>query len=339
MEITILMGKEEKVVSGISSETTCADIIYALAHSSGQKGKFVLLAKFNEGEYKFLPNEKVLEIMKTNKFPNTLELRQVVSISQSPMVTNSQNNSPQKNVYCPKNGGFSDNQRNLSKPPYKMQQLYTQKSLDSNSSFENDTNVKKNIQNVDNRPPPPAYRDVINQKYRSLIGNNSNFDNKQHKQRHSHVNYDLGILDVQTNINSPITLLTNINRSCNHILKEQQTLLQSLDVQFESEEEKEIYQLLKQKSNLEMMISQVREGNYEEKLINCEKESVSLKNQIMSVEDNIKHMNNDIEHYKKLISRLENELNHFLEEEKNDFYKAVSITPINNRFGPKTSVR
>uniref|UniRef100_A0A0K0EFQ8 Ras-associating domain-containing protein n=1 Tax=Strongyloides stercoralis TaxID=6248 RepID=A0A0K0EFQ8_STRER len=341
MEITILMGKEEKIVSGITPETTCADIIYAMAHSSGQKGKFVLLAKFNEGEYKFLPNEKVSEVIKNKNFKNNLELRQLhqnLENSKSSNINNKiTNNMISQNNHSSKVGNFNDNQKNIINHSFK-QQLDTQKQLDTNL-YDNKINKTNFNEYVDSRPPPPAYRDVINQKYRSLIGNNSTLEKKQYKQRHSHVNYDLGILNVQTDVNSPIALLTNINRSCNHILKEQQLLLQSLEIQFNSEEEKELYQLLKQKSNLDMMISKIKECNYEEKLKNCQKESIALQNEIKSVEMNIKKINDDIEQYKNLISRLENEISIFLEQEKNDYYnKNLSISSINRYESNKASV-
>ncbi|CEF60206.1 Hypothetical protein SRAE_X000194600 [Strongyloides ratti] len=335
------MGKEEKVVSGITPDTTCADIIYAMAHSSGQKGKFVLLAKFNEGEYKFLPNEKVLEVIKIKNFNNYLELRQLMPNIENSKTSNVDSKIVNKlnfqNIYSSEIGKYNEDQKEIPRYHFK-QQFKPQKQLDTNP-YDDKINKTNFNEYVDNRPPPPAYRDVINQKYRSLIGNSSSLEKKQYKQRHSHANYDLGILDVQTDINSPITLLTNINRSCNHILKEQQSLLQSLEIQFNSEEEKELYQLLKQKSNLDMMISQIKQCNYEEKLINCQKESIALQNEIKSMEINIKEMNNDIEHYKNLISRLEHEINIFLEHEKSDYYnKNLSISPINRYESNKASV-
>uniref|UniRef100_A0A0K0F2I6 Ras-associating domain-containing protein n=1 Tax=Strongyloides venezuelensis TaxID=75913 RepID=A0A0K0F2I6_STRVS len=330
------MGKEEKIVSGISSDTTCADIIYAMAHSSGQKGKFVLLAKFSEGEYKFLPNEKVLEVMKIKNFKNNLELRQIFPrIERSKSLNKNDktiNNLPPQYTQNSKIGNILDDQRIINNHLY-QQQSYTQKFFDNKKLYEENDCRKNFNDHANNRPPPPAYRDVINQKYRSLIGNNSTLEKKQYKRKHSHVNYDLGILDVQTDVNSPITLLTNINRSCNHILKEQQALLQSLEIEFSSEEEKEFYQLLKQKSNLDMIISQVKECNYEEKLINCKKESLGLQNQIKSVETNIQQMNDDIDHYNKIISRLEHEISVILEQDKNDYYNKPSSIPSVNRYG------
>lgn len=46
MEMKVIVDGIERSVSGITNSTTCAQIIYALAHATGQKGRFVLVEKF-----------------------------------------------------------------------------------------------------------------------------------------------------------------------------------------------------------------------------------------------------------------------------------------------------
>ena len=44
MDLIVISNGVELNVSGVTEETTCLQIVYALAHATGQKGKFVLVA-------------------------------------------------------------------------------------------------------------------------------------------------------------------------------------------------------------------------------------------------------------------------------------------------------
>lgn len=46
MELKVNVDGVERSISGVSNETTCAQIIYALAHAISQKGRFVMIEKF-----------------------------------------------------------------------------------------------------------------------------------------------------------------------------------------------------------------------------------------------------------------------------------------------------
>ena len=45
MELRVVVDGVERCISGLTEDTTCAQIIYALAHATGQKGRFVLVEK------------------------------------------------------------------------------------------------------------------------------------------------------------------------------------------------------------------------------------------------------------------------------------------------------
>ncbi|MFH4974884.1 hypothetical protein AB6A40_001593 [Gnathostoma spinigerum] len=64
MELKVLMDGVERSVSGLTETTTCAQIIYALAHATGRKGKFVLVEKSHETERNLTSSERPLEILK-----------------------------------------------------------------------------------------------------------------------------------------------------------------------------------------------------------------------------------------------------------------------------------
>lgn len=46
MELKVSVDGVERCISGLTEDTTCAQIIYALAHATGQKGRFVLVEKY-----------------------------------------------------------------------------------------------------------------------------------------------------------------------------------------------------------------------------------------------------------------------------------------------------
>ena len=47
MGLKVISGGIELNVSGLSQDTTCLQVVYALAHATNQKGKFVLVAHSN----------------------------------------------------------------------------------------------------------------------------------------------------------------------------------------------------------------------------------------------------------------------------------------------------
>ncbi|KIH43158.1 hypothetical protein ANCDUO_26842 [Ancylostoma duodenale] len=63
MELKVNVDGVERSISGVSHETTCAQIIYALAHAISQKGRFVMIEKFRNKERRLSPVDKPLELL------------------------------------------------------------------------------------------------------------------------------------------------------------------------------------------------------------------------------------------------------------------------------------
>ncbi|KHJ91138.1 Ras association domain protein [Oesophagostomum dentatum] len=63
MELKVNVDGVERSISGVSSETTCAQIIYALAHAISQKGRFVMIEKYRNKERRLSPVDKPLELL------------------------------------------------------------------------------------------------------------------------------------------------------------------------------------------------------------------------------------------------------------------------------------
>lgn len=47
MGLKVISGGIELNVSGVNENTTCLEVVYALAHATNQKGKFILVAHSN----------------------------------------------------------------------------------------------------------------------------------------------------------------------------------------------------------------------------------------------------------------------------------------------------
>uniref|UniRef100_A0A915Q243 Ras-associating domain-containing protein n=1 Tax=Setaria digitata TaxID=48799 RepID=A0A915Q243_9BILA len=60
----VIVDGVERSVSGITESTTCAQIIYALAHATGQKGRFVLIENFRNVEKTLAPLDRPLETLR-----------------------------------------------------------------------------------------------------------------------------------------------------------------------------------------------------------------------------------------------------------------------------------
>ncbi|VDK43831.1 unnamed protein product [Anisakis simplex] len=64
MEVKVSVGGVERSVSGLTETTTCAQIIYALAHATGQKGRFVMVERHRDFERTLAPTDRPIEMMR-----------------------------------------------------------------------------------------------------------------------------------------------------------------------------------------------------------------------------------------------------------------------------------
>uniref|UniRef100_A0A0N5AWP5 Ras-associating domain-containing protein n=1 Tax=Syphacia muris TaxID=451379 RepID=A0A0N5AWP5_9BILA len=88
MELKVTVDNVERCISGLTEDTTCAQIIYALAHATGQKGRFVLVERFRDTEQSLAPSDRPLEMLRKRSSdgygqPVTFVLRRLDSSSSS----------------------------------------------------------------------------------------------------------------------------------------------------------------------------------------------------------------------------------------------------------------
>ncbi|XP_037337077.2 ras association domain-containing protein 8 [Pungitius pungitius] len=63
MEVTVLVDGLPRVVCGVTAETTCQDVVIALAQATGRPGRYTLQEKFKDFERCMAPDERPLETL------------------------------------------------------------------------------------------------------------------------------------------------------------------------------------------------------------------------------------------------------------------------------------
>ncbi|CAB3400867.1 unnamed protein product [Caenorhabditis bovis] len=61
MELKVIIDGYERSVSGVNENTTCSQIIYALANAISARGRFVIVEKYRNMERRLAPNDRPLE--------------------------------------------------------------------------------------------------------------------------------------------------------------------------------------------------------------------------------------------------------------------------------------
>lgn len=63
MELKVLVDGIQRVVCGVTSNTTCQEVVFALAHATGQTGRFMLLEKWRHNERLLAPSEHPIDVL------------------------------------------------------------------------------------------------------------------------------------------------------------------------------------------------------------------------------------------------------------------------------------
>ncbi|XP_068117766.1 ras association domain-containing protein 7 isoform X2 [Hyperolius riggenbachi] len=71
MELKVWVDGVQKVVCGVTEQTSCQDVVIALAQAIGQTGRYVLIQTLRDKERQLLPHEKPLEFLaKSGQYAN-----------------------------------------------------------------------------------------------------------------------------------------------------------------------------------------------------------------------------------------------------------------------------
>ncbi|GIX93687.1 hypothetical protein CEXT_82491 [Caerostris extrusa] len=63
MELKVWVDGIQRVVCGVTEASTCQDVVYALAHATGQTGRFTLVEKWRNSERFLAPQEQPLKVL------------------------------------------------------------------------------------------------------------------------------------------------------------------------------------------------------------------------------------------------------------------------------------
>lgn len=75
MELKVWVDGIKRVVCGVTDNTTCQDIVIALAHAMGRTGRFTLIEKWRDNERPLSPSECPLQVLqKWGEFANEVNL-------------------------------------------------------------------------------------------------------------------------------------------------------------------------------------------------------------------------------------------------------------------------
>uniref|UniRef100_T1IQR8 Ras-associating domain-containing protein n=1 Tax=Strigamia maritima TaxID=126957 RepID=T1IQR8_STRMM len=63
MELKVWVDGLQRIVCGVNDATTCQDVVYALAHATGQTGRFTLIEKWRSNERALAPQDRPLKVL------------------------------------------------------------------------------------------------------------------------------------------------------------------------------------------------------------------------------------------------------------------------------------
>uniref|UniRef100_A0A1I8EM52 Ras-associating domain-containing protein n=2 Tax=Wuchereria bancrofti TaxID=6293 RepID=A0A1I8EM52_WUCBA len=276
MEIRVIVDGIERSVSGITSSTTCAQVIYALAHATGQKGRFVLIEKFGDTERSLAPLDRPLEMLKKRGTHSRCVTFLLKHLDEGPLSvtgetylvdTDDRLENSQLKEPC-----FTSLVSSVFQGAHINEQLYR-------PVFQKTSMQEVTIERIKNRPPPPTYHEVIEQRFTSLSKQNTPFSSLTPLQP-----ADISVDDQSRLINNvtsqPINLdssgilikklstnaLEELIQNQSQIIGQQKTHLARLDLAVDNAQQRELIQLKRQQENLRAVLNPLRERDWPNRL-------------------------------------------------------------------------
>ncbi|CAG9536949.1 unnamed protein product [Cercopithifilaria johnstoni] len=298
MEIRVIVDGVERSVSGITDSTTCAQIIYALAHATGHKGRFVLIENFQNTERSLAPLDRPLEILRKWGIRSRYVTFLLKHLDEDPSSVASE-------TYLVNNDDrleYSD----LEEPPFTSVDIPIPQSTHTCGDFEENCGVacptailpstteqlcrpvfqKVSSQTVTNerirsRPPPPAYHQVIEQRFISLSRQNTPSSSLAPLQSaNTSIDHQWRLTNCVTS--QPINLdssdvftrklsadsLEGLIQNQKQIIEQQKAYLARLDLAIDNDQQREVIQLRRQQENLRAVLSPLRKCDWPNRLQN-----------------------------------------------------------------------
>ncbi|GMT05723.1 hypothetical protein PENTCL1PPCAC_27897 [Pristionchus entomophagus] len=249
MELKVWVDGAERSVSGVSENTTCTQLIYALAHATGQKGKFVMVERYRGREQSLSPSDRPVEMLRRWKGAEgevSYMLRRVDGDLESIQGDESTSDTApveRANYGWRECSTSSINSVNL---PYQPRngalQNGNQNSTSSLPAY-SDASLQRR------RPPPPDYNSTMERKMAGIARTSE-------ASRTGGIGHEdvPRIADLQLSQND----LLNLIQKQDAILDEQRNRLKIADLNLHSEMEREFMQLDAQQKNLKSVLDSRR---------------------------------------------------------------------------------
>uniref|UniRef100_A0A914NVJ5 Uncharacterized protein n=1 Tax=Meloidogyne incognita TaxID=6306 RepID=A0A914NVJ5_MELIC len=228
-------GGSIQSVSGVNENTTCAQIVYVLAHARQQKGRFTLIARLNgsDQEHRFTPDERPYEFI---------------------MECNEQGVQPEFELLkLDIEKGDDGGQLNL--------EPCTQNMLSTNSSTTSvDAMLSNSADHYQGRPDPPDYNVLMAGRCNSLRWNNMNTKRSYTPLTFLNIpNFCLHDLYTHKFTWNDLEALIDIQE---RTLAAQKTELVRVELTLLDSKERELIQLRKQHNNLQSVLESLRNAEW-----------------------------------------------------------------------------
>ncbi|GMT36942.1 hypothetical protein PFISCL1PPCAC_28239 [Pristionchus fissidentatus] len=252
MELKVWVDGAERSVSGVSEETTCTQLIYALAHATGQKGKFVLVESYRGRERSLSPSDRPVEMLRRWQGAEG-EVRYSLRRVDAHFVNGDEHNPSTAAAPDRSNYGYtrecSTSSINSVNLPYQPPRNGLHNGQNSTSSLPaySEASLQRR------RPPPPDYTSTMERKMAGLA-------------RTSEAARTGGIEHEEVPRIAELHLapndLLNLIQKQDAILDEQRSRLKIADLNLHSELEREYMQLDAQQKNLKRVLESLRRVDY-----------------------------------------------------------------------------
>ncbi|KAF1747865.1 hypothetical protein GCK72_024331 [Caenorhabditis remanei] len=290
MELKINIDGLERSVSGVTENTTCSQIIYALAHATSQRGRFVMVEKYRNVERRLAPNDRPLETLRKWREHAANVTFQMLRVDQNDAICDLVGETlppePSKPYVPPKQTSTSSMITSLPGRSAAGQQLENgQRSTSSLPTYASAGGVTGTLGRNTRRPPPPDYMSVMEKKnimMGATLPKKEDFENFERA-------------DVKK-----LSETMNQQEIADYLVQEE-----------------ELRQLLKQQKNLRAILKPMISANWPQQYQLELKKSHKLKASLAATKEAISKTNSDIKRVEETERELLKKLTEFKKQDEN----------------------
>ncbi|XP_005188074.1 uncharacterized protein DDB_G0292186 [Musca domestica] len=170
MELKVWVEGIQRIVCGVTVNTTCQDVVFALAHATGKVGRFTLIERWRNNERLLAPNENPLKLLlKWGEYANDVQFilqRSESKQQQQQQQLQQQNISPRQETHQQINNNnnnnnnesttvMSNNKKALGLSNH-QQVIDKQNNINNNNNANSNNTIVENALNATTAPPQPT---------------------------------------------------------------------------------------------------------------------------------------------------------------------------------------